>query len=189
MKIWSILVFLLISLSAIAADTIEIVSSTSLRAGQYHQFQVVYHGARGSIDVTNLASFSGVNWFRRGFGEFLVHPAAFGTQSVTVLNASYKIPGGELLTDSITVNVDSTPYYLNIMGPFLVYRNSGAQFQAYAQYRDMRKDVTTECQWTSFYGMITGYGYYRAPFNGGMLNDSVTCRYGSAYQMFSISIQ
>jgi hypothetical protein len=189
MKIWSSLVLLLISISALASDTIEIISPRTLRAGEYHRFQVIYHGARGSVDVTNQSYFSGVNWIRRGFGEFLVHPANYGTQSVNVLNASYKIPGGEILNDSITLNIDSTPYYVNILGPFLVYRNSGAQFQAFAQYRDMRKDITTECQWTSFYGMITGYGYYRTPFNGGMMNDTVSCRYGSIAQMFSISIQ
>ncbi|MFZ4714252.1 MAG: hypothetical protein ACOYL6_11085 [Bacteriovoracaceae bacterium] len=189
MKFLSFLLVFLFSLAVLAADTIEIVSPTNLRAGEFHRFQVLYHGATTTTDVTNLTQFSGVNWSPRQNGEFLVYPASYGNQSVNVLTASYRTPGGDTLNDTLTVTVDSTPYYINIMGPFFVYRNSGAQYQAFAQYRDMRKDISFECQWSSFYGMVTGNGYYRTPFNSMMNNDTISCRYGFMTQMFSISIR
>lgn len=190
MKLFSVVLGLLFSFSVFALDTIEIMApSTSLQAGQYHQFKVYFHGDNGTIDVTNKTTFTGTNWSPRANGELLVQPATYGRPMSVTLGATYLHTDGNTLKTTATFNVDSTPYYINIFGPSMVYSNSGAQYQAFAQFRDMRKDISFECSWSAFYGFVSAGGFYRTPYNNNYtMNDTINCRYGYSTQMFNISI-
>lgn len=170
------------------ADYIKIEGSQVVSAGKYQQYIVNLYKDNGSVeDVTRLSRFESTNTYFRRAGEILFSPGLRGMPYQTYVKVDFKTPT-QVYSDLINVNVDSTPLFIGIFGPQLVYFGSTVQYFANAQYQDMRFDITGQCEWHSFYGLIYANGVYRAPVYGNQVIDSLGCRFGNYNQVLNINI-
>jgi hypothetical protein len=180
-------IFLFLSLQA-QAESIHIQGPNFLQAGKYQQYKVMLNKDDGTqADITNQVSYQASNVYFRRVGEVLFAPGYRGYSYQTKLQAQFKTVSG-VLSDVLTINIDSTPFSISIYGPNLVYFGSTTQYFANAQFMDMRFDITQQCEWQSFYGLIYSNGVYRAPVYGNPVVDTLGCRFGNFNQSNYINI-
>lgn len=185
----SFLCFLLLLISTnLFADYIDIQSPAVIKAGEFRKFTVYHYANDGMVrDVSSKVTFNKVPWPRRNTGEFFITPTFRGVQTLATIEATMIGENGVMLTDSLSISVDSTPLAIDMMGPATVYRRGTANYFAYAMYKDARIDVTAQGDWSAMYGLMSFSGFYRAPMNTTLFSDTITFRFGNMSRFFIIN--
>lgn len=185
MRCFFLILSLIFSLN-LFADHIEITTDqVNLQAGRHYGFRVFLVG-NDRTDITSLVQFKvTAPWINKGNGHFLVQPDVNGMYYNATVSSQYVRPDGSMLFDSLNVTVDSTPNFINIIGPYSIFRRSSVQYRAMAIYPEAQYEITRTARWSAFYGTIMS-GFYTPPF-GNIFNDKIQCQFGGNSQFFNVN--
>ena len=180
--------------SELMADRLEIENTYGVRAERYHQFRAIHYKDNGeSIDVTRLARFQVFGVQERGSGEFYLELPRFGNfgRSFTVnISATYLAERGPL-SDTDSIQVDTTPDFLEIRGNYGTRSGGTLLLRAYGIYAGKRVELTQKGRWQATHGQISSWGHYRAPIirDRRQVIDRVTFNFGRRSQSSQVIVR